>query len=202
MTDTSPEMARGDWWQTWRVRDYSWEGLPRHGVPGWYIRPDGKMTRDRMSTRKTRPATLQDIWRSEAGRLIKGPDLRQWTVVHAPPSWEDGSAAKSEWTAEQVARIETAFSNAIARFPPDDLGPVPSTSTRRGPSKSIPRNAGFPLDGAVLIGSTDTTWSKPTRFHKARFGSAVFSGAVFADKADFAGARFDGLVSFVLSQVS
>nr|WP_312990644.1 pentapeptide repeat-containing protein [Brevundimonas diminuta] len=378
MTDTTPKMAREEWWRTWRARDYSWEGLARHGVPGWYIRPDGKMTRDRMSTRKTRPATLQDVWRSEAGRLITGPDLRQWTIVHVPPTWDDGSVAKSGWTAEQVARIDAAFSDAIGRFPPDDLGPVPSTSTRRGPRKSIPRNAGFPLDGAVLIGLpepvrglpllrgeflaltgteaallgpqpmtlrwplcepffsiegdnptsqivefvgpifmkgflisdtkpsalrfrslqsfgpinfdfvevsgsvnlrgmvsrgyvafedvtaqeidladaevggslelqevrgdlvltraclaeglridegrftsiqavgmsvagpvriddlgiqqtadfTDTTWTKPTRFHKARFGSAMFAGAVFADKVDFAGARFEGLVSF------
>lgn len=161
MMDATPDRARAEWWQTWRARDYSWDSLARHGVPGWYIRPDGKMTRDRMSTPKTRPATLQDVWRSEAGRLVTGPDASRWTVVHAPHAWEDGSAAKSGWTAEQVARIEIALADAIARFPPDDLGPIPSTSTRRRPGKTIPRNAGFPMDGVVLIGVPELVRNLP-----------------------------------------
>lgn len=152
MSENTVEARRAGWWDAWWQADYSWEGLAKRSVPGWFVRPDGRMTRDRAATPKTRPATLQDVWRSEAPRLITDGDGRRWTLVHVPAVWKDRTPAKSAWTAERFDQLDRAFADAIARFPADDLGPPQSPSVdvsgRKRPRG--PRSSGFPLDGVVL----------------------------------------------------
>lgn len=153
MTGTDAQIAREHWWADWWRGDFSWEGLGKRRAAGWYIKPNGRMTRDRTATPRTRPATLKDVWKSEAGRLVTGPDLRQWTVVHAPLAWANQAAAKSGWTADEVARIDQALADAIARFPAEQLGaPAVEGPPKPRMTKGSARTAGFPLDGAVLIG--------------------------------------------------
>lgn len=149
------DTARAGWWDQWWKRDFSWEGLAARQLTTWYVRPDGKFTRDAKATPKTRRATLQDVWRSEANRLVEGPDGRSWTVVHAPGLWRDGTKAKTGWTADELQRIEQALVAAIARFSIAELGPPPAPSTGSAGSagsriRRIPRGYGFPLDGAVF----------------------------------------------------
>lgn len=153
MTGTDAQTARSQWWADWWRGDFSWEGLGKRRAAGWYVKPNGRMTRDRTATPRTRPATLQDVWKSESGRLVTGPDLRQWTVVHAPLAWANQAAAKSGWTADEVARIDQALADAIARFPADQLGaPDVEAPSKPRMTRGSARTAGFPLDGAVLIG--------------------------------------------------
>jgi len=153
MTENTVEDRRAEWWNAWWQADYSWEGLGKRRVPGWFVRPDGRMTRDRGATPKTRPATLQDVWRSEAPRLVTDGDGNRWTVVHVPPVWKDQTLAKAAWTEERLGQMDRAFADAIARFPSDDLGPPQSPSVDDASRKRPrgPRSSGFPLDGVVLV---------------------------------------------------
>lgn len=152
MSMATAQEAREKWWDEWWRADFSWQGLAKRRVAGWYVRPNGQMTRDRAATLKTRPATLQDVWRSESGRLVTGSDMRQWTVVHAPLDWQNQTPAKAGWPADEVDRIERALTEAIARFPAaelDLLPPAPPARSRQ--TKGSARTAGFPLDGAYDV---------------------------------------------------
>ncbi|WGM45211.1 hypothetical protein KOAAANKH_00071 [Brevundimonas sp. NIBR10] len=151
MADVTAASAREEWWQTWWRADFSWEGLKSRPANGWYVRPDGKMTRDPKDTPKTRAATLQDVWRSEAKRLVTAPDLSQWTVAHVPQKWADGSPAKSNWTSEQKSSVDISLADAIARFPNDGSDLIPTVPSSLGQkTRTSKRLAGIPLDGIIL----------------------------------------------------
>lgn len=150
MSSTRVAEAEEEWWRAWWRADFSWDGLRSRRANGWYVRPDGRMTRDPKETPKTRAATLQDVWRSESKRLVSGPDGRQWTLAHVPLRWSDGSPAKSGWTAEQYARLETAFDDAVSRFPAQSADSAKSLRRPGERSGRSRRLSGIPLDGAIV----------------------------------------------------
>lgn len=176
MPRKSQEQLRADWWDSWWKRDFSWDGLARQRLMGWQVTPSGKLHR---STSGGNPATLQDVWRAEADRLVVGPDGRRFTVVHAPLLWRDGSSVEGPWD-DHSQEVERAFATAIRLFKAEDLKDPPmnanqeeaSASPRRIPRRTARYN-GFPLDGAVLQDAPDHLKALP----KLRGDYVAFVGA-------------------------
>jgi hypothetical protein len=100
MPDSRPYPSRATaeaaWWQAWRNRDFSWQGLAR--IPAG----DG---------------TLQDYWRAEAGRLVAEPGSdRLWTRFHCPFIFADGSPSpKAAWLAADWDDLRMSIRTRLAR---------------------------------------------------------------------------------------
>lgn len=144
--DRSAAEAQSEWWEQWRRADYTWDGLAKHRLFGWSVRRNGALVRSQDATKTAKPATLQDLWRSEANRLVIDADGDTWTVVHAPLVSRGGDPLKSAWTQAQLDRIDTAVRDAEARLPSGLAASFTadvSASRTRWP---------LVLDGAVLAG--------------------------------------------------
>lgn len=141
------------WWKAWWKRDYSWNGLAKIRVSGWYLTESGQFTRDRSGSPSPRPATLQDVWRGEETRLYRAPNGAYWTVIHVPFAWQDGTPAKSKWKAANLIAVEQAIETAALNFPVaeviDDVD-GDKTKTTKPRLMSFSRTPGLPMDGAVL----------------------------------------------------
>ncbi|MET3780399.1 uncharacterized protein YjbI with pentapeptide repeats [Brevundimonas sp. 1080] len=141
---------RAEWWRRWWRQDYSWNGLANIRVAGWFLTPDDQFTRNRRQVGGTRPATLQDIWREEEHRLETAPNGQEYTRVHTPLVWQDGSPAKSAWMWEEQDAIDRSIDAALKRFPKE----LPVSTERSGgkPPRflSYTTAPGLPMDGAIL----------------------------------------------------
>lgn len=111
-----------EWWDAWWRADYSWEGLSKKSWQGWYVdtawvesEPFVPVPKDeRVESVDYREATLQDYWRrgmQEAKLTLDQFLVRveneewtgkafleqhegrtQFTLMHLPPQWRDGTA--------------------------------------------------------------------------------------------------------------
>lgn len=133
--ETVIEAASDRWWETWWRADYSWEGLAKHPWRGWSVTAAGKPVLRFKAPKNATRASLQDFWRAEANNLVIGPDGREWTVAHVPPSWRDGEPEKRAWSEEQFEDIEAALKRALARLPKNafELQPMLASVSRRPP---------------------------------------------------------------------
>ena len=99
MPETRPYPSRAEaeaaWWRAWRGCDFSWQGLAR--IPA-------------------SNGTLQDYWRTEAGRLIAEPGSdRSWTRFHCPLVFADGSPSpKAAWSAHEWDDMRQALRTRLA----------------------------------------------------------------------------------------
>lgn len=174
--------ARKAWWARWREADYTWDGLAGKLLYGWSVRTTGRLVRNEVAPKSARPATLQDLWRSEAGKLHTDADGQTWTAVHAPLYARSGIAFKASWNATQKEAIDKALSDAMGRFPRDAFktpSPSPASVKRRGSRlTSLGRHWPLRLDGAVLL-SIPTSISGLSLFRGDRiaFGEKVVLGA-------------------------
>lgn len=153
MKHKSETEARETWWREWREADYTWSGLKRKRLNGWSARRNGQLVRTEDAPANARPATLQDLWRSEESRLVVDDSEQSWTAVHAPPFDRSGNALKSQWSATELASINTAIEDAVARLPAGSLSPPPVLPPGKRPSLrmgSFAREWGLVVNGAVF----------------------------------------------------
>lgn len=153
MKTRSEAEARKTWWTHWREADYTWDGLAKRPLYGWSARSTGKLVRSDSAPKSAKPASLQDLWRSEADRLVVDDDGSVWTVIHAPLYARSGAMFKASWDANQRAVIDAALSAAISRIPKDALDALQAQPVKRRGSRlaSLGRQWPLSMDGAVLL---------------------------------------------------
>jgi len=113
MAGTEPDHTLA-WAKAWQEQDFSWKGLALHPWEGWWVSTEGTASPNRGSD-TDRPATLQDYWRAEEGRLIKHPrsDVA-YTRFHLPFEWPDGAPTpKSNAPAEETTALLDAVVSRI-----------------------------------------------------------------------------------------
>lgn len=195
----------GHWRARWRAKDYSWSGLAKRRWRGWWVGPDQRPYETASVPEGSRPATLQDYWRSEEGRLIEGDGLL-WTRAHCPLAWSDGSPTpKASWTAEDRFAFEGMLTARLAEAAETSF----HGSHLFREVVGVDRRAQF--HGCVLFGAPQIAniadaysarfegayFVENARFQDARFiGDVYFAGAVFAGECNFLHTHFDGEASF------
>lgn len=161
MVTEGAEALKRQWWDRWRRKDFSWNGLAGKRLYGWFVDEQGVFTR--ADNEATRPATLQDVWRSEEEHAELDPLGRLWTVVHVPLTWADGSPAKSAWSLDKLRSVNRAITEAAGRFPDEPQARVAAPGRSRTNASVSPTTArGLPFDGAVLT-STPSALAKMKR---------------------------------------
>ena len=180
---STPLAAReAQWWDAWRGRDYSWDGLAAklgHGS-----------------------GTLQDIWALESERLIAEPGTpRRWTRWHCPFVFADGSLSpKASWSAAEWHDLDLGLRTRLAmgtRARPCRLDGVVIDGLHEGESE-VPDEAAFlwllaPF--SYVRGDVDLS--------HAGMGLCDFHGAWFGGRVDLTGARvLDGdMLNIVMARL-
>lgn len=170
------------WWSAWWSEDYSWAALASKRWPGWFVDTEGRPVRREDRRPGDRPATLQDFWRAEEGRLISDPTSpdRWFTRAHAPLHWLHGEPEKARWTASQLSEIDDTIQAAIARLPAGAFDvPAPSTSSppksksNPAPAARLMRAWAIPLHGVVVKSFAPSTTTKEILLARQ---AAIFGG--------------------------
>jgi hypothetical protein len=103
-----------EWWDAWREKDFSWEGLASKDWIGWAVTPKGEIVEMHRAPKRSRAATLQDYWRDEEPHLIAG-DGKRWTRAHLPLYWADGThTGKLHWSDRQRDTLAAVLSAKLA----------------------------------------------------------------------------------------
>lgn len=203
------EQATADWWKHWWQQDFSWSGLEAfHAWQGWIVPADGQLTKDpecfiltdnrRQKGRPdgARPANLKDYWHrcfedlqidANAVLLTSPQSGKQFTPLHAPPVWEDGTPV--ERTAEQLELVGQMINWAISRS---------KTCEWSDKDDLIGPDHRAQLQG-IVFQDFCTTNSDPLYWHaySACFtGKTDFRNAEFGEIAQFDQACFTGAVEF------
>jgi hypothetical protein len=199
-TKTREELEQ-EWWVSWWVKDYSWDGLARKKWTGWSIAQDGTPILKVNAPEGSRDATLQDYWRDEEPNLIPeygdgGVTIRRWTRIHLPITWRNGSPTeKPHWEEEQWTKLDAVI---LARLE----GATETWNPRVKDGRAQ-------LTGAVLRAIPSSTRLKlhvdaaraaclaATLLDEQAFGpNAAFSDALFSDDASFDRTSFQGRAIF------
>src|SRR5688572_13278757 len=134
MADNTPKTAaeaERAWWDNWRRRDFSWDGLAYEFIPG-----SGGVNGE---------VSLSDYWRRDpvtgesrtdetlraAGELVASPTGEYWHIAHIPLTWSDGAPTwkanedSPEW--EQLSKLIESRLAAAQATEVDEFGFVTST---------------------------------------------------------------------------
>ncbi len=223
LTDIDRDPA---WWQGWFEADYSWDGLARldgfgdpvHPWRGWVVVDEAQCVRkdDAPKGPKTRPAALQDYWRSDpddewrlrsedalkkAGLLLTGadtPDGRTWHIVHMPPGPPPGEPVDADaqrgWFKASLARGKTG-SAACRRWTQLDAclaQRLSAAGETRVEFFGVPERADrrAQLDGAVVRALPTLNDDEASPLHLSLRRSAHLGGADFSHAHFGPGADF------------
>lgn len=182
------ELAAATWWKRWWADDYSWEGLAKQRWHGWRVLADGTIVkRDASNEGQGREATLQDYWRDEARNLTASPASgKQFTSVHLPLVWEDGTPTKkARWADDRLREIINRKLSAsdIGTFSP-------------GYKKVVGADLRAQFQGAVFLVYAAEELAHRDRV-SATFEGAAFLGGAYLQECKFAcPGRFSGCAFF------
>ena len=170
------------WWEAWRDRDYSWNGLARKLGHGG--------------------GTLQDVWALESDRLIMEPGTdRLWTRWHCPFVFADGSLSpKASWSPSDWRDLHQGLRTRLAmgsRARPCRLDGVVIDGLDEGESE-IPDEGDFlwlQAPFSYVRGDVD--------LRHAGLAFCDFHGAWFGGRVDLTGAKvLDGdMLNIVMARL-
>lgn len=196
IVEASRDKHLESWWQDWRAADWSWRGLLAKPWPGWFVEPDGTTLPEGQQSDGARKANLQDYWRDESNHLIEG-DGEQWTRLHTPMRWADGTAAKAKWSEEQFAGLDAMVAKALRDAgAASHSGPIENRKLVGADRRASLNGGVFRLEPALALleeSAQLNMYCNSSFIDDARVAKRIFaSGAAFADCWFVSPAVFEG----------
>lgn len=195
------EQLEAEWWERWHAEDFTWEGLAKKSLDGWFIeggtlrrKPTGQIYGQ---AKKSLPmlgprqeATLQDYWRADpdTGRLRTDQEMGDELVrvsgqalfhrVHLPLAYVDGTPT------EKSKSINSALDEHISLR-------MRATTETQWLGNSVdrelsPSDGRAQFQGGVWPNTSFRSSPRASSLH-LRFEFAFFAGRVAFDRANFSG---------------